>query len=211
MSDRMEVDSILLSYKNRCILSDIYISCQIGQCVGIIGKNGEGKSSLMQIIFGTLNSQYKSIRCDGDVISSFYIKKNNIKYLPQNSFLMPYLSIKKVFDIYSIDINELYNNFIDFKINKNKKIRELSFGEKRLIEIIIIIKSNSKFILLDEPFTYIMPLHVEQIKKIIYSEKKHKGFIITDHLTNYISEVSDIIYLLDDCSLRKINSQKDFK
>ena len=56
-----------------------------------------------------------------------------------------------------------------------------------------------------------MPLHVEQIKKIIYSEKKHKGFIITDHLTNYISEVSDIIYLLDDCSLRKINSQKDFK
>ena len=52
--------------------------------------------------------------------------------------------------------------------------------------------------MLDEPFSHIMPLHVEVIKDIIQREKYRKGFIITDHLFRHITEISDSLYVLKD-------------
>lgn len=52
--------------------------------------------------------------------------------------------------------------------------------------------------MLDEPFSMVMPLHVEKIKNLILREKKNKGIIITDHLYNYVIELCDNLYILKD-------------
>ena len=63
MTHKLEADSIHLEFKGRRILSDIYLKCETGKITGLLGRNGEGKTCLMEIIYGTLKSE-KSVRFD---------------------------------------------------------------------------------------------------------------------------------------------------
>lgn len=55
MKHTLEVSSVRLLYGERLILSDVYLKIETGNIVGLLGKNGEGKSSLMHVIFGVIN------------------------------------------------------------------------------------------------------------------------------------------------------------
>jgi ABC-type lipopolysaccharide export system ATPase subunit len=62
--------------------------------------------------------------------------------------------------------------------------------------VYIIARSRSKFILLDEPFSHIMPLHIEKIREILLEEKRNKGILVTDHMYHHIINISDPLYVL---------------
>ena len=61
----LKVDSVQLEFDDRKILQDIYLHCEQGDIIGLLGRNGSGKSSLLKIIFGTLIPSYKYISIDG--------------------------------------------------------------------------------------------------------------------------------------------------
>jgi ABC-type lipopolysaccharide export system ATPase subunit len=52
--------------------------------------------------------------------------------------------------------------------------------------------------MLDEPFTYLSPLHIEQVKELLLQEKNNKGFLITDHMFRHITDITDRLYILKD-------------
>ena len=92
MKHILETDSIQLAFNGRKILSDIYLKCETGTITGLLGRNGQGKSCLMQIIFGSLNCE-KSVRIDNlsqKNISGFH---NMLLYLPQFNFIPKSLSV----------------------------------------------------------------------------------------------------------------------
>ena len=64
----LEIDSILKSFGERTILADVYLKCCRGDIIALFGRNGTGKSTLLNIIFGTLKADRKFIRIDGKVI-----------------------------------------------------------------------------------------------------------------------------------------------
>jgi ABC-type lipopolysaccharide export system ATPase subunit len=98
------------------------------------------------------------------------------------------------------------HNFV--KPMLTKKSRQLSGGEKRLLEILLILHSNASYLLLDEPFNGLDPLHKEFIKNIIREQSKNKGLIITDHDYHNILDVSSRVVLLHDGGLREISDIK---
>lgn len=55
MNHKLEIDSVFLEFGNRRILSDIYLKCETDKIIGLLGRNGNGKTSLMNIIYGNLN------------------------------------------------------------------------------------------------------------------------------------------------------------
>ncbi len=63
MTHRLEADSIQLEFDGRKILSSIYLKCETGKITGLLGRNGQGKSCLMKIIYGILKCE-KSVRFD---------------------------------------------------------------------------------------------------------------------------------------------------
>lgn len=75
-------------------------------------------------------------------------------------------------------------------------LARLSGGQRRLIEVYVSIKSNAVFSILDEPFTLLMPIHIERIKKILMHEKAKKGYLITDHLYKEVVDIADYVYIL---------------
>ena len=116
--------------------------------------------------------------------------------MPQKKFIPNSLTIKRIFSDFALDFADLIEIFPEFEKYYKSKLVNLSGGEKRIIEIYTILVSQTKFCMLDEPFSHVMPIHVDAIKKIILREKDNKGIIITDHLYKHIIDICDDLYVI---------------
>lgn len=209
MNNVLEIDSILKKFDERWILSDIYLKVEQGKVTGLLGRNGAGKSTLMKIISGSIK-QEKSLRINGKHYRKSPFELNKvIGYLPQHFFIPKSITLKSVFNDFNLSYDLLTSYFPEFSNIHNKKIRELSGGQRRIFEIYLIIKHPYKFILLDEPFTFLAPIQIEKIKVLINIEKKNKGFLISDYQYIHTIEVSDNLYYLKDGKTKLISDKKD--
>ncbi|PYF77216.1 ATP-binding cassette domain-containing protein [Pedobacter nutrimenti] len=207
----LEADGIQLEFGSRPILSDVYIKCTTGKITGLLGRNGEGKTSLLHIIYGHLNASYKCIRFDGTFVQSPFKNPELLRYLPQFNFIPGNFSLKRVFSDFDMDFSLFEQRFPEFKSKYNSRIKTLSGGQRRLTEIYMILKSPGHFAILDEPFSQLSPILIESIKELIQSEKAHKGLIITDHMFRHILEISDDLYVLSNGKTHKTNSEQDLE
>ena len=178
MKHSLEVDSIILEFDTKRILQDVYLKNETGKTTGILGRNGSGKTCLLNIIYGELKTNNKSIRLDGNAIYDGYRNPEILRYLPQFNFIPRNIKIKRIFKDFNIDFSQFIGYFPEFKKYYNSKIGNLSGGENRIVEIYSIIASKTKFCMLDEPFSQVMPVHVDTIKNIVRAEKEKKGIII---------------------------------
>lgn len=196
MKHILEVDGIFFEVGLTTILSDIYLESRTGEITSIFGRNGAGKSCLMNIIYGQLEVLNSSIRFDGVPIKQSYKNPFLIRYLPQFHFIPKSLSLIRVLTDFGLSYSEFEKYFPEIQFSKKTKIGDLSGGDRRLVEVYILIKVKTQFVILDEPFTQLMPLYIEKIKQIIREEKDKKGFIISDHLFKNCIDISDKIYVL---------------
>lgn len=208
----LHVDSVTKSFGIRQVLTDIFISCRKGEIVGLLGRNGAGKSTLLKIIFGSMSADYKYVRIGNKAINGLYDNRKLINYLPQHSFMPNHLKVGKIISLFCDKLNVdliIANEHIRPIINR--RIKELSGGEKRLVEILLIIHSDAKYILIDEPFNGIAPVYKEEIKSIIKENSISKGFIITDHDYRNILDISTKIILIDDGGTKEIKHKDELK
>jgi len=182
-----------------------------GKITSILGRNGCGKTSLLKIIFGSLTPKYTTIRIQKKYVKKPLLKYNQIGYLPQHALLPRRLTVYKAFNFFNIDWNEFISIFEEFKPYKQTKISNLSSGEIRIIETYIILNKESNIVLLDEPFSFIAPIHIEKIKKLLLEAKKNKIVIITDHYFKDVLSISDINYLIKDGNSKLISNKEDLQ
>ena len=195
MNQVLEIDSTQLQFGGRKILSSIYLRCETGKIIGLLGKNGQGKSCLMKAIYGSLPCE-KSVRFDHISIVESFKHPDLIVYLPQCNFIPKSLSLRRIFQDFTLEYSEFQNRFSEFAKREKDTVGSLSGGERRLLELYIIAKSKSQFALLDEPFTHLNPLQIEKAKQLLKEEKEHKGLLITDHMYRHIIDICDSLYVL---------------
>ncbi len=195
MKHVLEADGIQLEFNGRKILSDIYLQCETGKITGLLGRNGQGKSCLMNIIYGSLLCE-KSVRFDRVSIKEPYKRPDFIRYLPQFHYLPNSLSLRRIFTDFELEYNAFTERFPEFMGRQRDSIGRLSGGERRLTEMYVLIKSKSRFVMLDEPFTQLTPIQIEKIKLLLLEEKENKGLFITDHIYKHVVDISDSIYVL---------------
>ncbi|NQX85157.1 MAG: ATP-binding cassette domain-containing protein [Flavobacteriaceae bacterium] len=207
----LEIDNVELYLKNKTILNGIYLKAETGKITGILGSNGAGKTSLFEVIFGALKSKYKLVRIDGKPLLKPLYQTGKVKYLPQYHFVPKNFKLKTLFKNYNVNWNNFTSQFPSFTNLENKKFHTFSGGEKRLIEVHAILKSPSEIVFLDEPFTHLAPLIIEIIKTLIQSEKANKVLVISDHIHEHITEISDTIYLLKNGWTKQINDTHELQ
>lgn len=206
----IEISGIQKKFGQKLILSDIYLKIETGQIIGLLGRNGSGKSTLLKCVCGIFSASDKSVFING-------ISKNNtanlmheISYLHQDQFIPNHLSVIRTILLAVAKQNtKLFCEDIFIKSLLNKKIKNLSFGELRYLQVKITLFNASKFVFLDEPFSGLSPKMIEIVSQLIKENSVEKGILITDHQYEEVMKVSTDLRLLKDGKLQIINNKAE--
>ena len=206
----LEVDSVQKQYDGKIIISDVYLKCETGDIIGLLGRNGSGKSTLLKIIFGIVAADFKFVRINGAVKSKTSTLLNQISYLAQDNFIPNSFSIKKTIAL-SISKDKVEEFYADEMIQSmlDKKIKHLSGGELRYLEIKLILHNESKFVLLDEPYNGLSPIMIDKINQLIIEKSISKGIIITDHNYENVIKVSTKLALMKEGKMFHLKNKSE--
>ena len=194
----LEFDGIEFGYDGGKLLSSIHMTCRRNQIVGLLGRNGTGKSTLMKIVFGTVRPEIGSIRINGVPLRSPGFSERKVAYLPQESFLPANLRLSSIMKLFGVSGESMLQHFPELEDDVNLVPGQLSGGRLRLVEVLLVLLGNSQFCLLDEPFTGLSPVFIERLKRVIVHEKQNKGVILSDHMYRDVLEISDNVYVLSN-------------
>lgn len=206
----LEIDSVQKYYQHKLVVSDVYLKCETGDIIGLLGRNGSGKSTLLKIILGIVPADYKFVRIDGKLKRKTSELLKEISYLPQDNFIPKQFSVQKGIRL-SIP-KEKFNAFCNDPMIQSvldKKISHLSGGELRYLEIKLILSNDSKFVLLDEPYNGLSPIMAEKVNQLIRDNAKQKGVIITDHNYRNVIDVSTKLILMETGKIRSLNGKEE--
>lgn len=208
----LHIDSITKSFGSKKILQDVYLTCETGKVVALLGSIGSGKSTLLQIIFGTMKGDSQFIKFNNKVLTKQSDRRDRIAYLPQQPMFPKNSKVKNLIPLFCNRENtvKLFNNDL-IKPFLNRTVRNLSGGERKLVEVLTVIHSEAEFILLEQPYSGLSPILTEKVMKTIKEISKDKGFIISNFMTEYTLELSDEIYFLHDGILKQIKDLNELQ
>jgi ABC-type multidrug transport system ATPase subunit len=206
--DQLYIDSVQHSFGSRNVLNNVYLSCSVGEIIGVLGRNGCGKSTLLKIIFGTIAPHFKHLKIDGQLVKKGYLT-GKVAYLSQAFFIPHYLKLSVAIKLYAQTHVKQLVNLAPIKNNLNQPIGSLSGGYRRFIEALLIIYSDAKFVLLDEPFSQLSPQLIDEMKIHIKAMQPYKGFIVTDHYYQQIVDISSRMMLINHGCNYTINTTDD--
>ena len=211
------------SYKGRKVVKAISVSVEQGEIVGLLGPNGAGKTTSFYMIVGLIKPQAGRILLDDIDITSFPMYKraqNGIGYLAQEASVFRKLSVED--NILSVlQLSKLSKNqqnekmealLEEFGLTHIRKSRGdlLSGGERRRTEIARALATDPKFVLLDEPFSGVDPVAVEDIQKIVaHLKNKNIGILITDHNVQETLAITDKTFLMFEGSILKAGTPEE--
>ena len=210
---KLSTDEIGKSYKGRQVVRGVSIHVSQGEVVGLLGPNGAGKTTSFYMMVGLLTPDAGRILADGQDITRvpMYLRARNygISYLPQEPSIFRKLTVEEnilaVLEAQSITqqmrrarTEKLIEQLNLGHIRKTQGYA-LSGGERRRVEIARCLCIQPSFILLDEPFSGIDPLAVDDLQEIIYDLKASGiGVLITDHNVRETLSVTDRAYIINE-------------
>ena len=197
--------NISKSFDGRIILRKIDINLNQGEMLGLLGSNGAGKSTFMNIILGLLKPDFGDIFLGSSKLTKLAIHeraKLGIAYLPQQTAIFRGLTVyENLLGIAQIVIKKTRHQIetveklmAEFSITHLRDIKAtaLSGGERRRCEIARCLITNPKVLLLDEPFAGVDLLSIQDIKGLLLKLQTRKtSLIITDHNASQLLSVVD--------------------
>ena len=208
MNHRLVVDSVVVRFGEKTVLSGGYITSQTGKVTGLLGRNGTGKSCMFRALMGGLKVDYVIVHIDEIPVERKKIGLK-IKYLPQDRMLPRGMTLKRAFELYKVDFWAFALRFPQYSGYYNTQIWEMSGGEARLVELYLVLMTEGEFCILDEPFSQISPLNIEAAHELIREKSREKGIIVTDHNFEAISKVADNLFVIADGHTFPVESWDD--
>lgn len=199
-------------YKGRKVVLGVNFEISQGEIVGLLGPNGAGKTTTFYMTTGLVRPNGGTVYFDDLNVTSWPMYKRaraGVGYLPQEPSVFRKLTVednlKLVLELakrtkpqIKAKIEELAEELSIKKILHSQG-NVLSGGERRRVEIARALATEPKFILLDEPFTGIDPVTIEEIQEILFRLKRRNiGILITDHNVSATLRITDRNYILID-------------
>ena len=211
----LSAKNISKSFGERIILRKINIHLNQGEMLGLLGSNGAGKSTFMNIVLGLLKCDFGDIFLGNTRLTNLAIherSKLGMAYLPQQTSIFRgltvyenLLGIAQIVKKKKIEQEEIVEKVMaEFSIThlRNVKATALSGGERRRCEIARCLITSPKVLLLDEPFAGVDLLSIQDIKGLLLKlQTKKTSLIITDHNAGQLLSVVDRAYVIANGSI----------
>lgn len=205
-------ENLVKVYGEREVVRGVNIDVKAGEVVGLLGPNGAGKTTCFYMIVGLIAATKGKVIFNGKDITDvpmYQRARRGIGYLPQEASVFRKLSVEdnirailETLDLPRAEIEKQTQQALEnLKLTKvaKQKAFTLSGGERRRLEITRALVTQPQFLLMDEPFSGVDPISVQEVQQIILSlKKKNIGVLITDHNVRETLRVVDRAYLLYD-------------
>jgi len=197
----VEIKNLNKSFGSRKILKDIDLTVESGRIVGLLGKNGMGKSTLIKLICDLLTVDSGEILIYGNPVG--VESKKVISYLPERCALDKTMSVKKVIRFYAdfydnFDIDKAMKLISDLDLDADQKISKMSKGMQEKLQLALVLSRNAELYILDEPLGGVDPATRDYILDTILSNfKEGASVIISTHIISDIERILDDVIFID--------------
>jgi lipopolysaccharide export system ATP-binding protein len=223
MNSYLKAVKLAKSYHGKKVVDDVSVEIRRGEIIGLLGPNGAGKTTTFSLILGLVPQDSGQIFLDGEEITEYpmYLRaQRGVCLLPQEPSAFRKLTVEDNLRAIMETLSEAYpqrastveKTLKEFGLEKlaRAKAFTLSGGERRRLEIARAMVSQPEFILLDEPFTGIDPIAIEELQKIMNSLKeKGLGVLVTDHSVRETLKIVDRAYIIDKGKILKEGTPKE--
>lgn len=214
----IKLKNVTKSFKDKKALDNLSLNVNSGEIYGLLGANGAGKSTALNLLLGFLDSDSGSIEISNSNDKKV-VSRDMIGYIPENVNLYPYLSGIENLDYFckisglslnSIKLSELLNECGLENDAHNKKTSEYSKGMRQKVGIAIALAKNAKIYLLDEPASGLDPMASNELSVILKKLSTNGATILmASHDLFRVRETCDKIGILKQGSLIKEMLSKD--
>ncbi|HHX80852.1 MAG TPA: ABC transporter ATP-binding protein [Acholeplasmataceae bacterium] len=214
MEKVLEITELKKYYGKARGVESVSFDLHQGEILGFVGPNGAGKSTVIRTIMGLIQKTAGSIKIFG--------KNPNpetnalIGYLPSEIFLYPELSVYKQLVYFSkirkVNTDRILELSERLNLDLNRKIRELSFGNRKKVGIITALLHSPKIIILDEPTSGLDPLIQQEFFAILEEEKKHgASILLSSHVLSEIEKICNRVLLIKEGEILFSDSIENLK
>lgn len=202
----LELKKVSKDFASNKAVNKLSFKVENGKIFGLVGRNGAGKSTTFRMILKIIEPTEGDILYNGKKINQEVLDK--FGYLPEEGSLIPSYTVLELCEYYGalklMDIGEIRSKLITWleKFNildyLNKKVKDLSKGNRQKIQFIVSNLHNPELLILDEPFSGLDPISVEELKKCILELKEQgKTIIFSSHRMDHVEELCDEVVILD--------------
>ena len=218
----IEVKKVTKKYGNFTAVDNITFNVKDGEVVGLLGQNGAGKSTTMNMITGLIEPTEGTIIINGyDIMKKSLKAKKQIGYMPENVPLYPELTVKE-FVSYMAELKlvgrkerkqEVENVIKETGLEevKNKLIRNLSRGYKQRVSMAGALVGNPEVLILDEPTVGLDPKQIIEIRNLIKNLGKKHTVILSSHILSEISQICERVIILNKGKIVAIDTPENLE
>ena len=211
----VECKKLCKSYDEKQVLKDVSLKIPRGKIIGLLGKNGTGKTTLIKLINDLLTPTSGEIFINGK--KPGVESKDIIAFLPERTYLDREMSVKDAIKYFE----EFYTNFDkqkavkllkDLDLDMNSKISKMSKGMQEKLQLILVMSRNAELYILDEPLGGVDPATRDYILDTILSNFcEGASVIISTHLIADIERILDEVIFIDKGDIVLISSADELR
>lgn len=220
---KLETRNLMKVYKGRRVVNDVSLGLETGEIVGLLGPNGAGKTTTFYMMVGLVRPDDGMVLLDSTDITHkpmFIRARLGLGYLAQEASIFRRLTVAEnlllVQEMQGVSrkerlarTNSLLEEFGLTRV-RDSKGQVLSGGERRRVEIARALATDPGFILLDEPFTGVDPIAINEIQDIVrHLKDKGIGIVITDHNVRETLAITDRAYIMSEGEIKTSGPSAD--
>jgi len=211
----LECKHLCKSFDNKQILKDINLKIPKGKIIGLLGKNGTGKTTLIKLINDLLTPTSGEVLINGKKPS--VDSKRIVSYLPERTYLDKEMTVKQVMKYFE----EFYNDFDyqkaikllkDLDLDIEARISKMSKGMQEKLQLILVMSRKAELYVLDEPLGGVDPATRDYILDTILSNfNEGATVIISTHLIADIERILDEVIFIDKGEIVLVSSADELR
>ena len=190
------------SFGNKKVLKNINLVIPRGKIIGLLGKNGTGKTTLIKLINDLLTPTSGEIYVNGETIG--VESKKIISYLPERTYLDKSMTVDEVAkffeDFYEdFDSKKAYKLFKDLKLDTKERLSKMSKGMQEKVQLVLVMSRKAELYILDEPLGGVDPTTRDYILETILSNfAENASVLISTHLISDVEKILDEVIFIDN-------------
>lgn len=197
----LECKHLCKSYGSKSVLKDINLTIPRGKIVGLLGRNGQGKTTLIKLMNDLLTPTSGEVLVNGKHIG--VESKKIISYLPERTYLDKTMTLNDVVKYFkefydNFDSKKAFKLFNDLDLNINQKLSSMSKGMQEKVQLVLVMSREADLYILDEPLGGVDPATRDYILDTILTNfNEGASIIISTHLISDIERILDEVIFIE--------------